>query len=338
MKEIKNLLLLTLFLAISLMDANAQDPQFSQFYATPLYLSPSYAGSVKKSRLMLDNRIQWAALPKAYTTYALAGDHNFAKRNFGVGFVFTRDVSGEGRLAQNTIGVVYAYRLEIKNIVTFRPGIGFYYTLTSVDFLRNTFFDQLNQQGAGTGSTVSIIPADNQRAFPDASASLLIHTAGVWLGFTADHLLRQNQSLIRYIDYVQLKYTLFGGARFPIANNSLFSQGQSLSASFLYKRQGYFNQLDLTTIFSSRPFMVGISFRGIPFLKQQGVDYYNSTDAVVLHFGYSFKDFTFAYSYDFTVSKLATSTGGAHELSVIYDLSELASPKRKRAMPCPRVY
>ncbi len=337
MKEIKNLLLFIIFLAISAIEAYAQDPQFSQFYATPLYLSPSYTGTVKKSRLMMDNRIQWASLPSAYTTYSIAGDHNYQKQNFGVGFVFTRDVAGEGRLAQNTIGVLYAYRLEIKNIVTFRPGIGFYYTLTSVDFLRNTFFDQLNQSGQGSASTVAVIPSDNQRAYPDATISLLVHTAGTWLGFTADHLLRQNQSLIRYLDYIQIKYTAFGGARFPIANNSLFSQGQSISASFLYKRQGYFNQLDLSLIYSSRPYMVGMSFRGIPFLKQ-GTSYYNSTDAVVLHFGYTFKDFTFAYSYDLTVSKLATATGGAHEFSVIYDLSELASPKRKKAMPCPRVY
>jgi type IX secretion system PorP/SprF family membrane protein len=337
MKELRNLLLLTMFLALSVIESNAQDPQFSQFYATPLYLSPSYAGTVKKSRLMLDNRIQWASLPSAYSTISLAGDHNYQKRNFGVGFVFTRDVAGEGRLAQNTIGVLYAYRLEIKDIVTFRPGIGFYYTLTSVDFLRNTFFDQLNQAGQGSASTVAVIPSDNQRGYPDATVSLLVHTAGVWLGFTADHLLRQNQSLIRYLDYIQVKYTAFGGARIPLANNSLFSQGQSLSASFLYKKQGYFNQLDLSLIYSSRPYMVGISFRGIPFLKQN-MSYYNSTDAIVLHIGYSFKDFTFAYSYDLTISKLATATGGAHEFSVIYDLSELASPKRRKAMPCPRVY
>jgi type IX secretion system PorP/SprF family membrane protein len=337
MKATKTLLLLIMFLVLSAIESMAQDPQFSQFYATPLYLSPSYTGTVKKSRLILDNRIQWASLPKAYTTYSLEGDHNYQKRNFGVGFVFTRDVAGEGRLSQNTIGLLYAYRLEIKNIITFRPGLGFYYTLTSVDFLRNTFFDQINQSGQSQGSTVASIPADNQRGYPDATASLLIHTSGIWLGFTADHLLRQNQSLIRYIDYIQVKYTLFGGARIPLATHSLFSQGQSLSASFLYKRQGYFNQLDLSAILSARPYMVGLSFRGIPFLKQ-GMSYYNSTDAVVLHIGYTFKDFTFAYSYDLTVSKLATATGGAHEISVIYDLSELASPKRKKAMPCPRVY
>lgn len=337
MKDMRNLLLIVLLLVFIGGKAAAQDAQFSQFYATPLYLSPSYAGTVKKSRLMLDNRIQWASLPKAFTTYSLAGDHNFQKRNFGIGFIINRDVAGDGRLSQNTIGVMYAYRLEIKNVVTFRPGIGFYYTFTSVDFLRNTFFDQLNQAGQGSSSTVAVIPADNLRGYPDASASLLVHTAGAWLGFTADHLLRQNQSLIRYLDYVQVKYTLYGGARIPIANNSLFSQGQSLSASFLYKRQGYFNQNDLSLIYSTRPFMVGITYRGIPFLKQ-GMTYYNSTDAVVLHIGYTFKDFTFAYSYDLTVSKLATATGGAHELSVIYDLSELASPKRKKAMPCPRVY
>jgi type IX secretion system PorP/SprF family membrane protein len=337
MKAMRNFLLFIMLIALDAIELTAQDPQFSQFYATPLYTSPSYAGTVKKSRLMMDNRIQWASLPQAYTTYSIAGDHNYQKRNFGVGFVFTRDVAGEGRLAQNTIGLLYAYRLEIKNVVTFRPGLGFYYTLTSVDFLRNTFFDQINQSGQSSASTIALIPADNQRGYPDATASLLVHTAGTWFGFTADHLLRQNQSLIRYLDYIQVKYTIFGGVRIPLATHSLFSQGESLSASFLYKRQGYFNQNDLSLIYSAKPYMIGITYRGIPFLKQ-GMTYYSSTDAIVLHLGYTFKDFTFAYSYDLTISKLATATGGAHEFSVIYDLSELASPKRKKAMPCPRVY
>lgn len=235
MKAMRNLLFLIFFMAFHVIELAAQDPQFSQFYATPLYTSPSYAGTVKKSRLMMDNRIQWASLPQAYTTYSIAGDHNYQKRNFGVGFVFTRDVAGEGRLAQNTLGLLYAYRLEIKNVVTFRPGLGFYYTLTSVDFLRNTFFDQINQNGQSSASTVALIPADNQRGYPDATASLLVHTAGTWFGFTADHLLRQNQSLIRYLDYIQVKYTIFGGVRFPLATHSLFSQGKACPLHFYIK-------------------------------------------------------------------------------------------------------
>jgi type IX secretion system PorP/SprF family membrane protein len=337
MKVMKVILIMVMFLTFALPDLLAQDPQFSQFYATPLYLSPSYAGTVKKSRIILNNRIQWASLPQAYTTYSISGDHNYQKKNFGVGFIITRDVAGEGRLAQNTFGLLYAYRLQIKNIITFRPGIGFYYTLTSVDFLRNTFFDQINQNGTDATSTIAFIPANNQRGYPDGSASLLVHTSNIWFGFTADHLLRQNKSLIRWIDYIQIKYTAYGGVKIPLATHSLFSTGQSISTSFLYKRQGYFNQLDLSMIWSGRPYMVGLSYRGIPFLRQ-GMDYYRATDALVLHVGYTFRDFTCAYSYDFTISKLNNSSGGSHEFSLIYDLSELASPKRKKAIPCPRVY
>jgi len=44
------------------------------------------------------------------------------------------------------------------------------------------------------------------------------------------------------------------------------------------------------------------------------------------------------YSYDFTISNLISSTGGAHELSLIYEFNNLSvgqRNKRIRAIPCP---
>jgi len=53
--------------------------------------------------------------------------------------------------------------------------------------------------------------------------------------------------------------------------------------------------------------------------------------------GYKFDNINIGYSYDITISKLIGSTGGAHEISIIYnfDLNQTRK-KRRKAIPCSR--
>ena len=43
-------------------EAQAQDPQFTQFYANPLYLNPAFAGTARCPRLVMAYRNQWPSL------------------------------------------------------------------------------------------------------------------------------------------------------------------------------------------------------------------------------------------------------------------------------------
>ncbi|NJK87805.1 MAG: type IX secretion system membrane protein PorP/SprF [Bacteroidales bacterium] len=43
----------------------AQDPQFSQFYSTYLYLAPSFAGLTENNRFSLNYRNQWPEIKTA---------------------------------------------------------------------------------------------------------------------------------------------------------------------------------------------------------------------------------------------------------------------------------
>ena len=56
--------------------AQAQDPEFSQFYAAPLYLNPAFAGSARCPRIGLNYRNQWPALNKTYITSAVSYDQH----------------------------------------------------------------------------------------------------------------------------------------------------------------------------------------------------------------------------------------------------------------------
>ena len=67
---------LILFLIVLLnLNSFGQDPQFSQFYANPMYLSPSFAGSTNGTRAVLNFRDQWPAIPGSFITYSASVDH-----------------------------------------------------------------------------------------------------------------------------------------------------------------------------------------------------------------------------------------------------------------------
>ncbi|MFM8742085.1 MAG: type IX secretion system membrane protein PorP/SprF, partial [Cytophagales bacterium] len=41
---------------VATISVDAQDPQFSQFYAAPLYLNPAFAGSTNQNRVGINYR------------------------------------------------------------------------------------------------------------------------------------------------------------------------------------------------------------------------------------------------------------------------------------------
>ncbi|GAH63476.1 unnamed protein product, partial [marine sediment metagenome] len=96
------------------------------------------------------------------------------------------------------------------------------------------------------------------------------------------------------------------------------------------KKQEHFSQLDLGLYWYKNPLVFGVWYRGIPVLQKQ------IGDAIILLVGYKTQDFHIGYSYDFTISNLITVTGGAHEISMVFEFR--TNPRRKRkihAIPCP---
>ena len=84
-------LLLAFIVAISGV-AKAQDPHFSQFFASPLTLNPAFTGKFDGSwRLAANHRDQWPSIPKAYVTTSASFDFPILKNSipendvFGVG-------------------------------------------------------------------------------------------------------------------------------------------------------------------------------------------------------------------------------------------------------------
>ncbi len=308
-------------------ELKGQDPQFTQFFASPMYLSPSFAGSTKGKRIALNYRDQWPAIPKSFVTYAFSYDHFLHSINSGLGVQLLREQAGAGRLSTTNLGLLYAYHIELNHEWRAIPALGFYYTQQQLQFDKLTFGNEIIDE-----TWVRTEPRPKEFVWDvDASASALFLSEQYWFGLTVDHLLMPNQSLTGEESLLPMKYSIFGGMRIPIGQRYSRRSFESLFPAIHFRKQGLNYQLNMGVYWNKKPFMLGFWYRGIPVFRQ-----YPSNDAIAVLLGYSIDQFSFGYSYDVTVSELAGLSEGAHEISIIFKFGEYLTPREKwRVNPCP---
>ena len=112
--------LIALVSLLIMKDLRAQDPQFSQFYAAPLYINPAFTGASEYTRLGVNYRNQWPNLQSSFTTFSFYADHFLYKYNSGIGMIITSDTEGQAGLKSTNIGLSYAYQLKISDNLVFR--------------------------------------------------------------------------------------------------------------------------------------------------------------------------------------------------------------------------
>ena len=306
----------------------AQDPQFTQFFANPVYMSPSYAGASSGHRAVLSYRDQWSVMPNMYRTLSASYDVNIASLRSGVGVFVLGDLAGTGNLGTILVGAVYSYSVPLTDVWSFRPGIGFYFRQNSISYSRLTWGDQLNTDPP---SSTTMQRPGKQRIYDiDATVSILFHSENAWVGSTWDHMLRPKDSFYGEGSRVPFRFSLFGGYRFVI--QSLYRRGvdQSLSVAANIRYQERFAQIDIGGYWFKYPLLLGIWYRGVPMLKG-----YFGSDALAFMVGFRYNGIQVAYSYDLTVSGLGPSSGGSHEISLTYEAPITPKKRKYKAPICP---
>lgn len=301
-----------------------QDPQFSQFYSNPLYLAPSFAGAVEGSRVALVYRDQWWEMKVPFRAYSFSYDHYFSTFNSGVGLLAYRDVSGTSELGSMNIGVQYSYNFTIFHLWHVRPGMSFYYVEHGLNG-KLLFMDQIVDDHSQTGAPTQAMETTRDIDF---GCSALIYSPKLWLGSTVDHILTPDISLYSTKTVIPLKYSVYGGYEFRRKGRLLKPSDETMTFAFMYKQQETIKQLDLGVYWYNYPIVLGLWYRGLPYINSQ------RGDAMVFLVGFKTLSFNVGYSYDFTISNLLTEVKGSHEISLTY---KFLLPKRikKGTVPCP---
>ena len=325
----KRIIYFLILLIIIISDSFGQDPTFSQFYANALYLSPSFAGATSEYRFALNYRNQWPSVPGVFNTYSISFDKALTNFNSGIGVLATYDVAGSGNLSTTNIGILYSYDFNINKEWHVRPGINFKFYYLGLDINRLVFNSQIT--GSGTSPSVTPPPFDNV-ADVDFASSVLAYNERTWAGISLDHLLKPKTSFYGDDATIPVKINIYGGTQ--ILNKTRLKQKMLdvLSVAINFQKQGKFYQSDIGLYYYKDPLIFGLWYRGIPFATSQ------AGDAVIGLIGIKTSQLHIGYSYDFTISNLIGSTGGAHEISLVYEFNNLSIgqlKKRIRAIPCP---
>jgi type IX secretion system PorP/SprF family membrane protein len=326
---VKRIIYLLLLLFISATDSFGQDPTFSQFYANALYLSPSFTGATSEYRFALNYRNQWPAIPGVFHTYSISFDKAMTSFNSGIGVLATYDVAGSGNLSTTNIGLLYSYDFNINKEWHIRPGVNFKFYYLGLDIGKLVFNSQIT--GSGTSPSITPPPFDNV-ADVDFATSGLVYNERIWAGFTLDHLLKPKTSFYGDEATVPVKFNFYGGAQILKKTRLRQKVQDVLSLAINFQKQAKFYQSDLGLYYYKDPLIFGVWYRGIPFATSQ------AGDAIIGLIGIKTSQLHIGYSYDFTISNLISSTGGAHEISIVYEFNHLSAgqlTKRIKAIPCP---
>jgi type IX secretion system PorP/SprF family membrane protein len=352
----KKLYIAFCFVLMALAETRAQDPQFTQFYAAPLYLNPAFAGSSHLPRVVANYRNQWSGLPASFSTYSASYDHWFKNYNSGAGVILLHDKAGATNLKSTSVAGTYSYELKISDRIKLRSGLEFGLTQRTLDYSRFVFGDQLLDDQGNIGTTLNpssqeqLDGAQGRASYLDVGTGFLLYSKTLFLGVVGKHLNQPNQSMVDGSAPLPIKYAIHGGAKLPLGGGGRGRRGRTrsrqlemektITPAFMYRTQGKYDQLDLGAYVHYNPMILGVWYRGMSLLKKEGLKM-NNQDAIAVLIGFQQDNFTFGYSYDVTVSQLGFSTAGSHELSMSVEIPTNNNRKRKgsrrdHVIPCPK--
>jgi len=316
LKKIKQTALLCAILMLSEV-VSAQDPVFSQFFASPLQLNPALTGTSDAPLIHLNYRNQWPLLSQAYTTYAASYSQFASRLNSGFGLSILSDVAGNGIYNSTQIGFSYAYNLQFQKDYFLRMGLESNFINKKLSWDKLIFLDQLNPETGAFDANGNLNPTfENQPVlninYFDFGFGALFYSKYFYAGIAMKHINSPREGFIRLNtqnDELPFRFTFHAGGQIPLGNYNKYKNTTFISPNILFTKQRQFKQLNIGSLIQHESFFGGIWFRHT----------FNNSDAVIMMLGYEMKYLKIAYSYDLTVSNLGINSGGAHEISLIFN-------------------
>ena len=335
---------------VVLPDICAQDPRFSQYYASPWNLNPAMTGVFNgRWRATANYRDQWNSFltPVPFRTYAASFETRFNVANedyasFGVGAM--HDEAGTARYAQNKVQLGGAFLKQLsggynraENYLSAGAQIGF--GQNSLDWGRLWFsrqFDGATETPDFNAASGEATNDGQTNVYLDFNAGLLWYTVfgdnGFFYAGGAIHHLNQPKISLLGNDAETLYSRWSGhvGGQFPVTENfallpgiQVMKQGPALETDLGLNLRYSNNDVDELALRFGAWARVG-----------NKLDRGYQMDAITVVGMLELNRWMLGLSYDITVSglTLANNSRGAFELSMVYFHPE----QRRSRVTCPR--
>ncbi len=319
----------------------AQDPHFSQFFASPLTLNPAYTGKFDGVFRVAGNyRNQWPTINNAFTTATASVDFGILQNKipefdtWGVGIMGLNDQSGNKILNNNFISLSTAYHkaLDENGYHTLTVGFQGTYANKRLNISRATFEDMLRADGF-TGTTQEDFAHNTSNInlnYFDVNAGLLYSGStdgynNFYLGVSTYHINRPKESFTGGNYILNPRLTVHGGGYVPVGRIT------TLHTSFIHQRQAGASE---TVAGAALSFKLNDD-EDTETALYTGL-WYRVKDAFIPYAGIEFSGLRIGYSYDVNNSSLNTASNsrGGNEISLIY-IRKASDPNRKK-LGCPK--
>ena len=342
----KNLLCAVFFGLILANALQAQDPAFSQFFASPLTLNPALTGKFNgQIRVAGNYRNQWPSVNNAFITSTFSVDGNILKDrlpendNWGIGIMAMTDKTASGILNSNYIALSTAYSKSLDEDGLNQLSLGFQatYANKTLDGLKLNFQDGLQVDGTWlTSPTESINQKKVTANYVDMNIGALYNASftgseNVYLGASLYHINQPKESFLGMDDIIlPARLTIHGGGYFPLSNSAsgIFFSGLYVSQATAHEYVlGGAWQVNVNADENEKP---------TNFYLGSWVRFSNVTDAYIPYIGLDYGSFSLGMTYDVNISKFKTASQGMGgiEISLIY--IGISSNGRHKETPCPK--
>jgi len=338
MKTMKrNILVLVSLIMMQLL--HAQDPNFSQFFSSPLNINPALTANINADWRAISNfRDQWIGPASPYVTGTVSFDTkvmqnkipNVSEKNF-IGIcsmlMFDHAMSGVVKSTYASLDLSYNIKISETDHYTERLAMGFgaIYGHRRMDFSRVDFEEQFTGFGFNTNMPTGETALSNMKPYVSASAGIT-YTATTEktnfdAGIAAFHLNRPRQTFLKDDnEYLAMRkvahanFEMFINERTVFNTNGIYQYQKKASYFSIGAAMGYYVGNNAETLIT-------------------GGVWYWSDNAIIPYVGLAFNDFQFGVSYDYTISKLnqAARKPNTWELSLILR----GSRKPSGVIPCP---
>lgn len=309
----------------------AQDPHFSQFYSNPIYMNPAFAGTNICPRITLNFRDQWPSLHGTFMTYSASYDQHFDKIAGGIGVLFFGDRQGQGTINTYSAHFMYSFRLRVSRNFQMRFALQAGYQQKSLDWDKLTFGDMIDPKYGFVYPTSEVQPDRLTAHCFDMAAGFIGYTEYLYFGLAAHHFTMPYEGFVTQVTRLPVRWTAHVGAYIDLKRKSKKERtfgDISISPNIIYQQQQRFHYLNTGFYLNFYPFTVGLWMRN-SFVKKDPVD------ALVFMCGVQYEMIRVGYSYDITLGRNASLTGGSHEVSLQFLLNCPEKVRTIRDLNCP---
>ena len=318
-------ILIYLLVHLFIMSSYGQDPNFAQFYSSPLNINPALTASINSDwRLISNFRNQWIGPSSPYMTGTISYDRKIQKRTYkeeegnriGIGAMMMYDYTMSG-IARNTyasLNLSYNVKLSEGDIIN-RIGVGFgaIYGKKYVDFSKLDFEEQWTGtlEGFNTNLPTGEDALVNMKGYISLTGGFLYsHStdkSNFDMGVALFHINTPKQTYLKDDNQV-LPMRKVIHANFE----TFLNENVILNTNAIYQKQS-------TATYYSVGMALGYYLGTDPDVIINGGLWYWSNNSITPYIGYQYNHLQLGLTYDVTVSKLrdAPRRANSFELSII---------------------